>query len=98
MCGICGIAIPRHIEAAADESVLIRMRDTMQHRGPDGAGIYSTGSVLMGHRRLAIVDLQSGSQPMSNEDESIWITYNGEIYNHGSLRRTLRDLGHRYRT
>lgn len=98
MCGICGIAVPPGTDRAVNESVLGRMRDTLSHRGPDGAGVYSAGSVRLGHRRLAIVDLRSGSQPMSNEDETIWITYNGEIYNHKSLRRMLQDLGHRYRT
>jgi asparagine synthase (glutamine-hydrolysing) len=74
------------------------MRDAMSHRGPDGVGAYSNGPVWLGHRRLAIVDVESGSQPMCNEDRSIWITYNGEIYNHRSLRRMLEELGHRYRT
>jgi asparagine synthase (glutamine-hydrolysing) len=70
----------------------------MWHRGPDGVGAYSNGPVWLGHRRLAIVDVESGSQPMCNEDRSIWITYNGEIYNHRSLRPMLERLGHRYRT
>src|SRR5262249_1838718 len=81
-----------------DESMLRRMRDTMWHRGPDGEGAHSADTAWLGHRRLAIVDLRSGSQPMSNEDRSIWITFNGEIYNHRSLRSELKALGHRYRS
>ena len=98
MCGICGVATPRDIQPIVNEPVLRRMRDVLSHRGPDGVGSYSNGPVWLGHRRLAIVDVESGAQPMCNEDGSIWITYNGEIYNHRSLRAMLEDLGHRYRT
>ena len=98
MCGICGVATPRNIQGMVDEAVLRRMRDSISHRGPDGAGDYFNGAVWLGHRRLAIVDVQSGAQPMCSEDRSVWITYNGEIYNHKSLRRMLEDLGHHYRT
>jgi len=87
MCGICGIAIPRKPGGRVDESLLVRMRDTLTHRGPDDAGIFLGGSVGLGHRRLSIVDLGGGQQPMPNEDDTIWITFNGEIYNHASLDR-----------
>jgi asparagine synthase (glutamine-hydrolysing) len=77
------------------------MRDAMAHRGPDDAGVYTSpaGRVALGHRRLSIVDLSAaGRQPMSNEDGSLWIVFNGEIYNHAELRRDLERRGHRYRS
>jgi asparagine synthase (glutamine-hydrolysing) len=98
MCGICGIAAPSKLNRRIDESLLVRMRDVLSHRGPDEAGIFYGGSVAMGHRRLSIVDLSGGQQPMANEDETIWISFNGEIYNHGELRPGLEDRGHTYST
>lgn len=83
------------------ESLVIRMRDTMSHRGPDDAGVYVTEDrrIGLGNRRLAIVDLSpAGHNPMPNEDGRIWITFNGEIYNHESLRPALEAKGHRYRS
>ena len=74
------------------------MRDVLAHRGPDGAGLWSDEFALLGHRRLSIVDLAGGHQPLSNEDGRIWVTYNGEIYNHGDIRAELESAGHRYRT
>jgi asparagine synthase (glutamine-hydrolysing) len=74
------------------------MRDALHHRGPDGAGIFVENNVGLGHRRLAIVDVAGGHQPMANEDESIWVVFNGEIYNHTQLRSGLEARGHRYRT
>ena len=75
------------------------MTRTLSHRGPDDEGLYVSGNLGLGHRRLSIIDLSSrGHQPMSNEDESIWITYNGEIYNHLSLRQDLIKKGHRYKS
>jgi asparagine synthase (glutamine-hydrolysing) len=100
VCGIVGIfefARQRPVEGR----VLERMRDTMSHRGPDGAGLWlaADGSVGLGHRRLAIVDLSAAAaQPMSNEDGTVWTTFNGEIYNHLSLRRELTAAGHVFRT
>jgi asparagine synthase (glutamine-hydrolysing) len=98
MCGICGIAIPRKLNRKVDESSLKQMRDAMTHRGPDDAGVFLGGSVGLGHRRLSIVDLGGGQQPMSNEDNTIWIVFNGEIYNHASLRPALEASGHVYRS
>src|SRR5213593_3995447 len=97
MCGIVGIVNldPRE---TVDEALLKRMRDVLRHRGPDGEGLLLDGPVGLGHRRLAIVDVAGGQQPMANEDESIWITFNGEIYNHAALRPGLEARGHRYRT
>ena len=62
------------------------MRDVLTHRGPDEAGLFADSQAALGHRRLSIVDLATGSQPLSNEDGSIWIAFNGEIYNHRDLR------------
>jgi asparagine synthase (glutamine-hydrolysing) len=74
------------------------MRDIIAHRGPDDAGLYLDDQAALGHRRLSIVDLAAGHQPLANEDESIWIVFNGEIYNHRELRPGLEAAGHRYRT
>jgi len=98
MCGICGIAIPKQLNRRVDESRLVAMRDTLTHRGPDDAGIYLDDGVGLGHRRLSIVDLGGGRQPMANEDNRVWIVFNGEIYNHRDLRPGLEERGHRYRT
>ena len=97
MCGIVGIVRfdPRDF---VEESLLKRMRDVIRHRGPDGEGLWLDGSVGLGHRRLSIVDVAGGQQPMPNENETVWITYNGEIYNHAELRPGLEASGHRYRT
>ena len=98
MCGICGIGIPKKLNRKVDESQIKAMRDAMTHRGPDDSGIFLGGSVGLGHRRLSIVDLGGGQQPMSNEDDTIWIAFNGEIYNHASLRPMLESQGHVYRS
>jgi asparagine synthase (glutamine-hydrolysing) len=98
MCGICGIAIPKQLNRHVSESRLVAMRDTLTHRGPDDAGLYLDAGVGLGHRRLSIVDLGGGRQPMANEDGSVWIVFNGEIYNHRDLRPELEDRGHKYRT
>jgi asparagine synthase (glutamine-hydrolysing) len=98
MCGICGIAVPKQLNRRVSESLLVAMRDSLAHRGPDDAGLYLGAGVGLGHRRLSIVDLDAGHQPMANEDCRIWIVFNGEIYNHRDLRPELEDCGHRYRT
>ena len=98
MCGICGIV---HVDPAraVDPDILAGMRDVLRHRGPDDAGSWTGPGIGLGHRRLAIIDLSSaGRQPMSNEDGSVWVTYNGEIYNYAGLRRELLAAGHAYRT
>jgi asparagine synthase (glutamine-hydrolysing) len=96
MCGICGIAAPRKLQRNVDEARLLRMRDSLTHRGPDEAGIFIDGAVGLGHRRLSIVDLGGGKQPMTNEDGTVQIVFNGEIYNHRDLRPALEARGHRY--
>ena len=98
MCGICGIAVPKKLNRRVDESLLTRMRDTLTHRGPDDAGNFVDGGIGLGHRRLSIVDLGGGHQPMTNEDGQIQIVFNGEIYNHRDHRPMLEERGHRYRT
>lgn len=101
MCGICGVFEFGKSGRGVEEDTLIRMRDTMTHRGPDDAGTYISpdGRIGLGHRRLSIVDLSpAGRQPMANEDGTIWITFNGEIYNHVRLRRDLEARGHVYRS
>jgi asparagine synthase (glutamine-hydrolysing) len=100
MCGICGV-VAFTDRFACDESTVTRMRDTLVHRGPDDAGmmVLPREGVALGHRRLSIVDLSSaGRQPMANEDETVWITYNGEVYNHEALRAELEAKGHRFRS
>jgi asparagine synthase (glutamine-hydrolysing) len=100
MCGICGAF--SYGWSAGDESVNVRaMRDAMAHRGPDDAGLHVSADrrVALGHRRLSIVDLSpAGHQPMSNEDGTVWISFNGEIYNHAELRSGLEARGHVYRS
>src|SRR5512144_352201 len=101
MCGICGIYEYGVSQAGVSDSLVARMRDTMTHRGPDDAGVYMSEDrrVGLGNRRLSIVDLSpAGRNPMSNEDGRVWITFNGEIYNHESLRPGLEAKGHRYRS
>lgn len=98
MCGICGIAAPRNLNRRVDEARLVRMRDVLVHRGPDDAGLYIQGPVGLAHSRLSIVDLSAGHQPMSNEDGTVHIVFNGEIYNHSELRPGLQERGHTYRT
>jgi len=98
MCGINGIALSSQSGRSLDRSVLERMRDVIMHRGPDDVGIFIDGNVGLGHRRLSIVDVASGHQPMTNEDGALQITYNGEIYNHADYRDELESRGHVYRT
>jgi asparagine synthase (glutamine-hydrolysing) len=97
MCGIAGI-LKLDPRETVEEARLKRMRDVLRHRGPDGEGLWIAGPMGLGHRRLAIVDVTGGQQPMTNEDGSIWITYNGEMYNHAALRPGLEAKGHRYQT
>jgi len=97
MCGIAGI-LNNDPRVAVDPARLLRMRDSLAHRGPDGQGHMIDGHVGLAHTRLAIIDVAGGQQPMCNEDGSIRIVYNGEIYNHETLRRGLQARGHTYRT
>ncbi len=97
MCGIAGIvAVDALDQDAAARAV--RMRDIITHRGPDAAGLHVDAWTVLAHRRLSIVDLSTGQQPLSNEDGSVWIVFNGEIYNHADVRKELEGRGHKYRT
>ncbi|HXG93565.1 MAG TPA: asparagine synthase (glutamine-hydrolyzing) [Blastocatellia bacterium] len=101
MCGICGIYEYGASEPTISESLVVRMRDRISHRGPDDAGVFISEDrrVGFGNRRLAVVDLSpAGHAPMPNEDGRVWITFNGEIYNHERLRNGLIEKGHRYRS
>ncbi len=97
MCGIAGIVnfVP---EVAVEETRLRRMQQVLVHRGPDGEGTAILGHVGLGHRRLSIIDVQNGQQPMCNPEQSVWITFNGEIYNFQALRQDLLRLGYAFRT
>src|SRR6201993_1426373 len=97
MCGIAGIFDYRG-QAEIDRSQLLRMTDVLGHRGPDGNGFHFTPGLGLGHRRLAIVDLATGDQPLFNEDGTICVVYNGEIYNFHALVAELAALGHVFRT
>src|SRR5919202_482840 len=98
MCGINGIALSSRAGRAVEARVLERMRDRITYRGPDGEGLFVDGAVGLGHRRLSIVDVAKGQQPMTNEDSTLHITFNGEIYNHAEFRTQLEARGHRYST
>ena len=98
MCGINGIALSPRRGSAVNEAILARMRDILRHRGPDDAGLFIEGPVGLAHRRLSIVDVASGHQPMSNEDDSLQIVFNGEIYNHADHRSKLEARGHVFAT
>jgi asparagine synthase (glutamine-hydrolysing) len=96
MCGIAGyLDLTGEPQPAA---ILERMTSALRHRGPDGAGVYHDGPVWLGHRRLSIIDVAGGQQPMFNEDGTVAIVYNGEVFNHASLRGELERAGHRYAT
>ena len=103
MCGIAG-AVWWHPDSAIDATVLRRMTDTIRHRGPDaegqalsGAGTDSSAGVALGHRRLSIIDVAGSAQPMSNEDGTVSLIFNGEIYNYRELREGLT-ANHQFRT
>lgn len=98
MCGINGIALSSRACTTIDRELLVRMRDCLRHRGPDDYGIFIGNGVGLGHRRLSIVDVAAGHQPMTNEDGRLRIVYNGEIYNHADFRSELEARGHVYRT
>lgn len=97
MCGIGGI-----VHAHEDEPVCLeamtRLLSMLEHRGPDGYGLYRSKRVALGHTRLSIIDLDGGAQPLTNEDKTLWLTFNGEIFNYIELRQELRSLGHSFST
>lgn len=97
MCGILGRVNAEPERGVESESFALAL-DLMAHRGPDGEGVWSGGQAALGHRRLAIVDLKGGAQPMANEDRTVWVVLNGEIYNHLALRAQLEAKGHHFAT
>ncbi|MFQ5708108.1 MAG: asparagine synthase (glutamine-hydrolyzing) [bacterium] len=99
MCGVTGIFNYRE-QQPVDRPLAARMKDALLHRGPDDEGAYflDQAGVYLGHRRLSIIDLAAGQQPMSNEDGTVWIVFNGEIYNFRDLRSELESLGHCFKT
>ena len=97
MCGICGV-VYSHPERPVDREMLSHMTDIMCHRGPDSHGFYTAPGIGLGVRRLSIIDLQTGDQPISNEDGTITVVCNGEIYNFKELRKELLAAGHRFKT
>jgi len=99
MCGIAGaFRIDGSHVVPLDEHVLRRMTDAIQHRGPDDVGLVFEAGLALGARRLSIVDVDGGHQPMRDESGRVWGAQNGEIYNHEELRRELRGAGHAFRT
>src|ERR1700752_3104496 len=96
MCGIAGII--RTDGRLVDRDVLARMSEAIRHRGPDGEGCFLNGSTGLAMRRLAIIDLECGQQPIHNEDRTVWVVFNGEIYNHRDLRKELETLGPEFYT
>ena len=95
MCGICGIFEPHSV---VRRPTLKAMADTIRHRGPDDEGFYVCGEIGLAHRRLSIIDVQGGHQPLSNEDDTVWIVFNGEIYNFEELNRKYLSSGHSFKT
>src|SRR5713226_6320655 len=96
MCGIAGILSLGGKPVSEDE--VLAMCDAMAHRGPDDAGYYTAQDIAIGMRRLSIIDLATGHQPVHNEDSSVWVVFNGEIYNFQPLRESLELQGHKFYT
>ncbi|HEY7058765.1 MAG TPA: hypothetical protein VH458_19670, partial [Vicinamibacterales bacterium] len=97
MCGIAGRFNFNQLRLV-DRDVLERMTDIVAHRGPDQGGHHVAPGIGLGHRRLSIIDLSTGDQPLSNEDGTVWTVFNGEIYNFAAVRAELIAHGHRFRT
>src|SRR2546421_1882641 len=97
MCGIAGV-MKFGQDVRVESSVIRQMCAAMMHRGPDDEGVYTDGRIGIGMRRLSIIDVAGGHQPINNEIGTVWIVFNGEIYNHSELRQQLESRGHRYRT
>ncbi len=96
MCGICG-KLYHALDRKVEETLIEKMSSVLTHRGPDDEGVYIKGNVGLAHKRLSIIDITpAGHQPMSNEDGSIWIVFNGEIYNYLDLREKLQQKGHTF--
>ena len=98
MCGICGIIVNEPVPAYRDEEIIAKMCQTLYHRGPNDRGFYLGDRALFGMRRLSIIDLASGQQPVVNENNTIWAVFNGEIYNFREIRADLKQRGHVFKT
>jgi asparagine synthase (glutamine-hydrolysing) len=98
MCGIAGVVALHGDLDPLVAAAVPRMTRALSHRGPDAEGHVASAGAVLGHRRLSVIDVGGGVQPMSNEDGSVWVVFNGEIYNHASLRERLLGLGHQFRT
>ena len=96
MCGIVGIF--NRDSRPVDAVSIKRMADALQHRGPDGEGVFTENGIGLGHRRLSIIDPELGHQPMYCDDQSVVVVFNGEIYNYKEVRADLSELGHKFRT
>src|SRR6266851_4995586 len=96
MCGICGLV--EIADGVPDRDLLEQMNQTLFHRGPDSGGVHVVGRAGIAARRLSIIDLAHGDQPIANEDETVWVVQNGEIYNYRELREELARAGHAFRT
>jgi asparagine synthase (glutamine-hydrolysing) len=97
MCGIAGI-LNISDAPAIDQGSLVRMIGMLGHRGPDGQGFYLQPTIGLAHSRLSIIDLAGGTQPLCNEDRTLWVVFNGEIFNHVELQQELEARGHRFAT
>ncbi|MGQ0647617.1 MAG: asparagine synthase (glutamine-hydrolyzing) [Gemmatimonadaceae bacterium] len=98
MCGICGYAVSSRSRHRVSRDVVDRMRDAISHRGPDGVGTYTDDQVALGHRRLSIIDVEHGAQPMASDDGEVQLIFNGEIFNHPTLSADLKANGVQYHT
>src|SRR6185369_11414961 len=97
MCGICG-QYNFGTREPVDPQAVRRMADSLVHRGPDDEGFYHEGPLGLGFRRLSVIDLGGGRQPMTDQDESVWVIFNGEVYNFLELKTELEGYGHTFRT
>ncbi len=98
MCAVCGFYEPGRKNAPKEPALLENMLKVLHHRGPDEMGFYQGDGIAMGHARLSIIGLTNGRQPLTNEDESVWLVYAGEIFNYQEIKQTLEKKGHHFRT
>src|SRR4051812_18881547 len=98
MCGIGGIVALSHAAGAPTRGALLRMTRALRPRGPGQSGVVALGRAGLAHTRLSIIDLAGGRQPYTNDDSSMWLVYNGEVFNYVELREELRALGRRFRS
>ena len=97
MCGIAGILLLDH-DARVESDALVRMRDSIRHRGPDDEGVFVDRNLGFAHTRLSIIGVETGAQPMCSHDKRFWIVYNGETYNYRELKQDLQTKGYSFHT